>query len=157
MIVNVHVYIIIKIKNQEEYFMLKNRLRIDNDRKPKSEKLSKITNMINKVYITATVISMTAGTIMVYPFAADSSIYNKSGADAAKVFVNGLVAFLCSLGRYAGMGCLCVAVYNVAMTKVNDEPNGLQKAAGFGIAGVALMSLKSIFKVFGFTVVTLPF
>lgn len=138
--------------------MLKNRLRIDNDRKPKSEKLSKITNMINKVYITATVISMTAGTIMmVYPFAADSSIYNKSGADAAKVFVNGLVAFLCSLGKYAGMGCLGVAVYNVAMTKVNDEPNGLQKAAGFGIAGVALMSLKSIFKVFGFTVGTLPF
>ena len=91
--------------------MLKNRLRINNDRKPKSEKLSKITNMINKVYITATVISMTAGTIMmVYPFAADSSIYNKSGADAAKVFVNGLVAFLCSLGNYAGMGCLGVAV-----------------------------------------------
>jgi len=137
--------------------MLKNRLKINNDRKPKSEKLSKITNVINKVYITATVISMTAGTIMVYPFAADSSIYNKSGADAAKVFVNGLVAFLCSLGKYAGMCCFGVAVYNVAMTKVNDEPNGLQKAAGFGAAGVALMSLKSIFKVFGFTVGTLPF
>lgn len=118
-------------------------------KKGRTEVLNKITKNTNKVIIMLMMLSVSVNAFIISVFA---DIYEKDGKAASKLAINAFLGFTYSIAKYMGIGCLAIAIFNFIMAKVNDEPNGLQKAVGFGIAAAGLMALKTIInKAFGLT------
>ena len=112
-------------------------------KKGRTEVLNKITKNTNKVIIMLMMLSVSVNAFIISVFA---DIYEKDGKAASKLAINAFLGFTYSIAKYMGIGCLAIAIFNFIMAKVNDEPNGLQKAVGFGIAADRTYGIKDYYK-----------
>ncbi len=69
-------------------------------------------------------------------------------APTANVFVGRLLSILSTFGFYAGLVFIGIAIFHLVMRFRENEPERIHQVVLFGLAGIALTSLGTIFGFF---------